>query len=245
MEFYFNSNYSTVVAQTPFQVIYGFSPSTQLTLLSPDAPQQLVQERQAARDIAAEGLTVAADIMANRALTDRSFDTGWARLRLSPISYSLPSTRKFALSPRYTRSFRILEEVGRGNALRLELPASWKIHPVISKIHLDPAPDPDGDPFQRNLPAPPDHINEQGLEQWKVEKIVGKLVSADGEAISYRVRWAGYNEDDDTWEDVGALQQAQQAVQAYEEALQASRLRGRMQADGFTLFVEPKGRLRR
>jgi hypothetical protein len=34
------------------------------------------------------------------------------------------------------------------------------------------------------------------MEQWKVEKIVGKLVS--GEAISYKVRWHGFSEDDDT-----------------------------------------------
>ena len=44
VEFYFNSSYSSVVTQTPFQVLYGFTPSTQLTLLTPEAPEQLVQE---------------------------------------------------------------------------------------------------------------------------------------------------------------------------------------------------------
>jgi len=242
IEFYFNSSYSSVVAQTPLQVLYGFSPSTQLTLLAPDAPHQLVQEREAARDIAVDGLQMAIDVMMDRALNDRSFDSGWARLRLSPKSYALPSTRKFALSPRYTRAFRILEKVGRGNALRLDLPAAWGIHPVISKIHLDPALDPDDDPFQRNLPPLPDHIDEEGLERWRVERIVGKVVN--GDAISYKVRWQGFTEEDDTWEDQTELAQAQEAVQAYEEALQRSRLRGRRQTDGSTLFVEPRGRLR-
>ncbi|ERF69455.1 hypothetical protein EPUS_09453 [Endocarpon pusillum Z07020] len=165
IEFYFNSNYSSVVTQTLFQVIYGFTPSTQLTLLMPEALEQLVQEREAARDIAAEGLQIAAEVMMNRAIQDRSFDSGWARLRLSPKSYSLPSTRKFALSPRYTRAFRILEAVGKGNALRMDLPAAWRLHQVISKIHLDPAPSPDDDPYQQNLPPPSDHIDEQGMEQ--------------------------------------------------------------------------------
>ena len=76
-----------------------------------------------------------------------------------------------------------------------------------------------------------------------MEKIVGKLVN--GEAISYKVRWQGFEENDDTWEDSMALANAQQATQAYEIALQSSSLRGRRQADGSTLFGEPRGRLRR
>jgi Chromo (CHRromatin Organisation MOdifier) domain len=182
--------------------------------------------------------------MSNRALQDRSFDTGWARLRLSLKSYSLPSIRKFTLSPRYTRAFKILETLGRGNALRLDLPASWGIHPVISKIHLDPAPNPDDDPYHRNVPPPPDHIDEQGVYHWKVEKVVGKLVSASGEAILYKLRWQGWREESDSWEDSSALDQAQEAVQAYEDALQRSGLRGRRQKNGTVEYKEPAGRRR-
>lgn len=47
------------------------------------------------------------------------------------------------------------------------------------------------------------------MEHWKVEKIVGKLVNADGEAILYKVRWKEYNEEDDTWKDSEALEQVQ------------------------------------
>lgn len=52
IEFYFNTSYFSVVSQTPLQVNYGFTSSTQLTLLTPEAPEQLVAERQAASDIA-------------------------------------------------------------------------------------------------------------------------------------------------------------------------------------------------
>lgn len=76
VEFYFNSTYSSIVSQSPFQVLYDFTPSTQLTLLTPEAPEQLVQEREAARDVAAEELRIAAEVMVNRVLQDRSFDTG-------------------------------------------------------------------------------------------------------------------------------------------------------------------------
>lgn len=134
--------------------------------------------------------------MVDRAVQDRSFECGWTRLRLSSKTYSLSSTRKFALSLRYTRAFRVLETVEKGNALRIDLPASWNIHPVIRKVHLDPAPDPGDESYQRNVPPPPDHIDEEGMEQWKVEKIVGKLVN--GEAILYKVRWQGFDEEDDT-----------------------------------------------
>jgi transposase InsO family protein len=75
VEFYFNSSYSSVITQTPFQVLYGFTPSTQLTLLTPEVPEQLLQEREAARDVATEGLQVAIDMMMDRTFQDRSFDS--------------------------------------------------------------------------------------------------------------------------------------------------------------------------
>ncbi|ERF75557.1 hypothetical protein EPUS_08969 [Endocarpon pusillum Z07020] len=59
------------------------------------------------------------------------------------------------------------------------------------------------------------------MEQWKVEKIVGKLV--DDEAISYKVRWEGYEVEDDTWEDLTALEQAQESVSAAAAALDQKR----------------------
>ncbi|KAF7502056.1 hypothetical protein GJ744_007973, partial [Endocarpon pusillum] len=82
---------------------------------------------------------------------------------------------------KYLLSAFCAQSVGRGNALRIDLPASWRMHPVISKIHLDPVLDPANDLFQRNVPPPPDHIDEEGIKEWRVEKIVGKL--ANGEAI--------------------------------------------------------------
>lgn len=114
---------------------------------------------------------------------------------------------------------------------------------MISKIHFDPVPSPDNDPYQRNLSLPPDYIDEQGMEQWKVEKIVDKFVN--GEVISYKIRWKGYNAEDDTWKNPTALEQAQEAVRAYEEALGHSRLQGYRQTDGSTLYGESQGRLRR
>jgi hypothetical protein len=42
VEFYFNSSYSSVVSQTPFQVLYSFTPSTQLILLTTEAPTELL-----------------------------------------------------------------------------------------------------------------------------------------------------------------------------------------------------------
>jgi hypothetical protein len=42
----------------------------------------------------------------------------------------------------------VIERVGK-LAYRLELPESMKIHPVISIAHLEPAPDPEKDPFKR------------------------------------------------------------------------------------------------
>ena len=76
-----------------------------------------------------------------------------------------------------------------------------------------------------------------------MKKIVDKFVN--DETISYKVRWKGYDVEDDTWEDPTALEQAQELVRAYEEALERSRFRGRRQTDGSTLYGESQGQLRR
>ncbi|KAI3540897.1 hypothetical protein CABS01_06785 [Colletotrichum abscissum] len=68
--------------------------------------------------------------------------------------YQIPQAaivgRKYGM--RYAGPFRIVERIGRA-AYRLQLPATWRIHDVISVDHLEPA----GriDPFGRALPDIP------------------------------------------------------------------------------------------
>jgi transposase InsO family protein len=52
--------------------------------------------------------------------------------------------------------------------------------------------------------------------EYEVEAIMDKRTTRSG--TSYRVRWAGYGPDDDTWETEAALTDCQEAISAYENA---------------------------
>ena len=75
-------------------------------------------------------------------------------IRLTRQGYSLIATVKHKLGAQRMGPFRIIEPVGRGAALRLELHPTFAGHDVISVMHLEPAPAPGSDPFDRDLPEP-------------------------------------------------------------------------------------------
>lgn len=72
--------------------------------------------------------------------------------------YSLPTKQvNHKLQLQNTGPFRVLERVGR-LAYHIKLPSTWKIHPVLSVAHLEPAPA-TPDPFHHELPKPPAVVN--------------------------------------------------------------------------------------
>jgi len=73
----------------------------------------------------------------NAKFTALDFSSGYAFLRLG-AGYSIPATRKQNLAPQRIGPFKILEVVWKGKAYRLQLPPYYRIHPVISIIHLEP-----------------------------------------------------------------------------------------------------------
>jgi Chromo (CHRromatin Organisation MOdifier) domain len=104
----------------------------------------------------------------------------------------LPTPKK--LSVQYLGLFKVLERTGK-LVCKLDLPTHWKIYLVVSIVHLGPA---TKDPFNRTPTKPPGPVKEgDGWEEYEVEKIVDKKVSADG--IRYRVRWLGYGPELDWW----------------------------------------------
>lgn len=56
--------------------------------------------------------------------------------------------RNTKIEQQFTGPFKVLERIGR-LAYQIELPDSMKIHTVISVAHLEPAPNPTQDPYQR------------------------------------------------------------------------------------------------
>jgi len=196
--------------KSPNELIYGKKLRTALKvatvpLPTPAAAIPLHELRTVAQEEAATGIAIAQRPMtkqydAKRTVPD--FSTGYAFLRLG-AGYSIPSTRKHKLAQQRIGPFKILGIVGKGKAYRLQLPPHYGIHPVISVVHLEPAPVPGSDPYKRpvatNDVAPV--AGPASEPEWEIDAIVGKRSSKRGrkKKTEFLVRWKGYGTEWDSW----------------------------------------------
>jgi len=107
--------------------------------------------------------------------------------------------------------YTILEKVG--NAFRVQLPDSIKVHPVFAANKLRKAAS-DPLPGQKNNPPPP--IEVSGEQEWEVEKILNSRLSRN--TLQYQVSWVGYDPDPTwypAWDFVGSPQLLKEFHEAY------------------------------
>ena len=91
--------------------------------------------------------------------------------------------------------FTILEMVGT-QAARLDLPASCRVHPVISTLHLQPFVE---DRFGRTCKPPPSATID-GDAAWEVDYIFGERTRGRDKRTEFKVKWVGYPDTEFTWE---------------------------------------------
>ena len=88
--------------------------------------------------------------------------------------------------------FRILERYG--NAFKLDLPDSIKVHPVFNADKLRKEPN---DPLEGQVNKAPPPIEVDGEQEWEVDRILGvRLVHGK---LKYRVKWLGFDDDLDEY----------------------------------------------
>ena len=109
--------------------------------------------------------------------------------------YNLPGLKQnHKLQQQFAGPYQVLERVGR-LAYRIQLPPTLRIHPVVSVAHLEPAPAPDKDPFERNfgLVNPHERIPESILQKRILKRTHGS------EEVEYLVRFQGLSAEHDQW----------------------------------------------
>ena len=86
----------------------------------------------------------------------------------------------------------MLEKVG-SNSYRVNLPSTFKVHPVLNSERLRKAAN-DPLPGQVNKPEPPVEFN--GLPEWEIEDILA--VRQHHGRLKYKAKWVGFD-DDPAW----------------------------------------------
>src|SRR6266536_3761114 len=99
------------------------------------------------------------------------------------------------LAPHCYGPFNITKKVGQ-SAYHLNLPPTWKIHPVFNESLLTPY-TPPLFPSQQSPPPPPPEIIE-GSEEYEVDEILDSCFHQN--QLQYLVKWKGYPSEDNMWE---------------------------------------------
>ena len=132
----------------------------------------------------------------------------------SDPGYRLPGGNA-KLSERRVGPFTVIEPVG-DLAYRLELPAKWRIHPVISVAHLEQHHD---DSYGRDIPVPPDVIADESgetHEEYEVEGIVAKRYNKRRKRFEWLVKWRNWGTEHNSWLPRESLENARELVDEFE-----------------------------
>jgi hypothetical protein len=220
-----NNTLSATTKHAPNEILYGKKVRLDLTASLSDLPadaDELLLRREAIREDASRAIAFAQKAMKEvydrrRASVIANFETGWAFLNIGH-GYSVPRFRKPKLGPQRIGPFRIVEVLSKGKAYKLDLPPHYQIHNVISIAHLEPAPCPGTDPYQRE-PQPEDltPVYRDGQQEWELDALVKKRTTGRTKTVEYLGRWKNHGPEWDTWLKLTELENAKEFVKAFEE----------------------------
>ena len=114
------------------------------------------------------------------------------------------------LIERYVGPYMI-EEVVSSNAVKLRLPSSMRIHPVVNVSWIVRYKEQvKGQKKEEGKP-----VEVEGVEEWEVKKILNKKKIRGVE--KYLIRWKGFTAEGDTWERRENLKNAEELIKEFEQ----------------------------
>jgi len=192
-----NNSINQSTGKTPNELCYGFQPREAGDIRATIATQDFDTKRREADD----SITYAQAMMKIRydsAHKEWKPQTGQeVFLRLN--NYKVPGIKNRKLDSPRTGPFLIKRMVGR-LACKLELPKTWKMHPVVSIAELEPTPlstDPYVCPRRRTVRQP---FEEQPEPDTIIEERTRLIGCHKKQRTEYRIRWKGFSTASDTWE---------------------------------------------
>jgi hypothetical protein len=209
-EFAYNDSENASHRYTPFYLVHGRHPNVPLNMLmrptaqpSNESVKAYMGRLRAERESARAALKAAQDRQAkyaNRHRREYTFEVGdkvWLAASHLRLPRAALAGRK--LLPRFYGPYaikRVISDV----AYELELPAHFRIHPVIHISHLKASADGSRQfPLRPEYvaPPPPEIGDEDGEEYFHVEAF--RNHRRHGSRRQFLVKWRGYPEDDNEW----------------------------------------------
>jgi len=203
-EFTYNNSTHSTIGTTPFYALYGFHP--QITVHphtaaadQPEVPgaelraQRLREEREELDKRWAAAVAQQAKYY-NQKHTPKTFKVGDRVMLLAKNLRQLRPNKK--LADRYLGPFEVETTVGsHGQAYKLKLPPTYKIHPVFHVSLLE-----EYHERHKDKPVEPASIDLDGDEVWEVEAILAHRDSKRPKRREWLVRWKGFTPASDSWE---------------------------------------------
>ena len=130
-------------------------------------------------------------------------------LSTKDLKYQMVGRRTEKLTEKFVGPYRV-KEIISSNAVKLELPSTVKIHPVVNvssvRRYVGQVKG-----QRKEQPAP---VIIEGEEEWEVEQILNKR-KVRGKN-KYLVRWKRFTAESDIWEERENLENAKEAIEEFE-----------------------------
>ncbi|KXN93252.1 hypothetical protein AN958_00176, partial [Leucoagaricus sp. SymC.cos] len=210
--FVHNSKTHANCQQMPHKLILGVTPPSIPTILetpSVDSSKERLRILDHTQNEAITSHKLAAEQIAHQITSTfkpfKQCQKVW--LEATNLHLSYPSLK---IAPKQQGPFTV-KQVISPLVYKLNLPQTWKIHPVFHASLLTPYNE--NDIHSPNLPLPPPDMIE-GEEQYKVEGIVNHCLHSEG--LQYLVKWKGYRHQENKWIHEEELTQfANELIQEY------------------------------
>jgi len=139
--------------------------------------------------------------------TEKWKEGDWVLLSTKDLVFKERPSKK--LMERYVGPYAI-EKVVSLNAVKLRLPSSMRIHPVVNVSQIVRYKEQvKGQKKEEEKP-----VEVEGVEEWEVEKILNKKKIRGVE--KYLIRWKGFMAEGDTWERRENLKNAEELIEEFE-----------------------------
>lgn len=220
IEFSINTSKNDTTKTSPYRVLYGFDLRDGLSVLS-----GLTERNPSAQEFRDNVARIRQEVSGAIALaqarqaryydekhTPKTFEVG-DMVMLDTRDFRIPGVSQNKIGPKRIGPFRILEKHGR-LAYRIDLPPTYRIHPVISIAKLEPATK-DGHRHSRPPPIVKEKNPEEEVE-YEVEDIESEATVR--RSLKYLVRWKGYADHEMTWEPATEVSRgAKEIVRAWKQ----------------------------